>query len=278
MLTNRELRSEPLHVEVDSMPAGAASLTDAELRASPVPIAVEGVPHVVVDSMPAGGSGLTDSELRATPVEVDVTFPSIQPVSDNGGSITVDGAVSVSNFPSTQAVSGTVAVSNFPATQPVSGTVAVSGTVPVQTKFTNRVRRVLKFHGTAPATADTLLTLTSNLAGVESSGTSQGVTSGKVFRITSIKVSVKANAAAAAWVTASIRSLHNGPTLIGSPILFRLDTGLTAAAAGATAQPTILDLDEGYELSGAETIGVSLAAQATTNIVSIELIGFEYTP
>lgn len=30
------------------------------------------------------------------------------------------GAVSVSNFPSTQAVSGTVAVSNFPATQPVS--------------------------------------------------------------------------------------------------------------------------------------------------------------
>jgi hypothetical protein len=87
------------------------------------------------------------------------------PITDNGGSLTVDGTVAVSNFPATQAVSGTVeigatslaalesttvqngagvsavniqdggnsitvdgtvVVSNFPATQPVSGSVSVS--------------------------------------------------------------------------------------------------------------------------------------------------------
>lgn len=41
------------------------------------------------------------------------------PVSDGGGSLTVDGGVSVSNFPVSQVVEGSVAVSNFPATQPV---------------------------------------------------------------------------------------------------------------------------------------------------------------
>ena len=53
------------------------------------------------------------------------------PVSDNGGSLTVDGTVAVTQSTSPWVVSGTVAVSNFPATQPVSGTVtALQGTSP----------------------------------------------------------------------------------------------------------------------------------------------------
>ena len=47
-------------------------------------------------------------------------------VADGGGSLTVDGAVSVSNFPATQPISGSVSVSNLPATQPVSGTVTAN--------------------------------------------------------------------------------------------------------------------------------------------------------
>lgn len=60
-------------------------------------------------------------------------------IQDGGNSITVDGSVSVSNFPATQPISGSVSVSNFPATQPVSGpltdaqlratAVPISGTV-----------------------------------------------------------------------------------------------------------------------------------------------------
>ena len=87
-------------------------------------------------------------------------FPAVQPVNDNGGSLTVDGTVAVSNFPATQPVSGTVTanagtgtfqtnvtnstlavtqsgawsvgVNNFPAVQPVSdngGSLTVDGTV-----------------------------------------------------------------------------------------------------------------------------------------------------
>lgn len=68
------------------------------------------------------------------------------PVTDNGGSLTVDGSVAVTNFPATQPVSGTVAVSNFPASQTVDdgggsltvdGTVAISGSVAVTGPLTD---------------------------------------------------------------------------------------------------------------------------------------------
>ena len=95
-------------------------LTDTQLRASAVPVS----------------GPLTDTQLRASAVPVSGTFwQATQPVSDAGGSLTVDdgagsltvdGSVSVSNFPATQPVSGTVSVGNFPATQPVSGTVTAN--------------------------------------------------------------------------------------------------------------------------------------------------------
>lgn len=85
-------------------------------------------------------------------------FPAVQPVSDNGGSLTVDGSVAVSNFPVSQAVTGpltdielraspvSTSVSNFPAVQPVSdngssltvdGTVGISGSVAVTGSLTD---------------------------------------------------------------------------------------------------------------------------------------------
>lgn len=51
----------------------------------------------------------------------DVDFDSLLPVWDGGGTLTVDGAVSVTG------ISGTVTVDGSGVTQPVSGTVAVSG-------------------------------------------------------------------------------------------------------------------------------------------------------
>jgi hypothetical protein len=275
------------------LPAGAGGLTDEELRAAPLD--VTGTVSVNV--------GLTDAQLRAQALAVSGTFwQATQPVS---------GTVAVSNHPSTMPVTGTfwqatqpVSGTFWQATQPVSGPLTdaqiratalpVSGTVtvnvgvtdaqlraapvPVYVKDTGRVRCCIKFHAVAPATADTLLTLTKNLGGTETTGTSIGVTSAKRLRITAMKVSVKANAAAAAWVTASLRSNAAGATVIGSPILVRGDTGLTAAVANSTADPCLIPIPDGLEFSGAETLGVSLAAQAVTNIVSIELLGYEYTP
>lgn len=70
-----------------------------------------------------------DAEYTATnPLTIDGTVTVNQPVAvtDNNGSLTVDGSVSVSNFPATQAVTGTF----WQATQPVSGTVTANVTFP----------------------------------------------------------------------------------------------------------------------------------------------------
>jgi hypothetical protein len=145
----------PIPVEI----IGAASgLTDEELRASPVPVEVQGnitlgsaveITNDVGNAIPVSGPA-TDAQLRATPLPVSGTVSVTEPVTvdgtvgldaaalaaleainvtvqeplsidDNGGSITVDGSVEVSNFPATQPVSGTF----WQNTQPVSGTVTV---------------------------------------------------------------------------------------------------------------------------------------------------------
>jgi len=127
---------------------------------------------VAVSNFPATqpvSGPLTDTQLRATPVAISGSFtPSGTqdvniistvpvPVTDNGGSLTVDGTF----FQATQPVSGTVAVSNFPASQPVTGTffqatqpvsLAVAPTTPVTGTFWQATQPVSGtfFQGTQP--------------------------------------------------------------------------------------------------------------------------------
>lgn len=99
-----------------------ALLTDAQLRATPVPVSgtviiSDGAGPVTVDgtvaiagTVPVSGTvavtgGLTDTQIRATPLPVSGTVT----ITDGSGPVTVDGTV---------AISGTV---------PVSGTVSVTG-------------------------------------------------------------------------------------------------------------------------------------------------------
>jgi hypothetical protein len=244
------------------------------------------------------------------------------PIADGGGSITVDGSVSVSNFPATQAVTGTF----WQATQPVSiaaavpvtdnggsltvdGSVSLAAAIPAGTNnigdvdvltlpalptgtntigkvqcanLPSRVRVIYRFHGTPTAApADTILTLTRLMEGdaTNDTGTTWAVTAAKRLRIQGVKLGVKANAAAAAWATATIRVNISGAAVIGSDSYFRLDVGLTAASANSTVTPAYIDFgDDGFELSGTEQFCISLAAQATTNIISLEMWGYEYTP
>lgn len=50
----------------------------------------------------------SDQAVLSNPLRIDPTGTTAQPITDNGGSITVDGTVAVSNFPATQTVTGTV--------------------------------------------------------------------------------------------------------------------------------------------------------------------------
>lgn len=107
-VTDAELRATPLPVsgtvsvsEPVSIDDNGGSitvdgpLTDAQLRATAVPV-----------SGTVTTGGLTDAQLRATAVPVSGTVSVSEPVSvdDNGGSLTVDGTVAVSNFPASQPV------------------------------------------------------------------------------------------------------------------------------------------------------------------------------
>lgn len=109
------------------------------------------------------GSFLTDAQLRATPVPVSGTFwQATQPIS---------GSVTVSNFPGTQPVSGTVAVSNFPATQPVSGTVSVGNLSTLATLAEQQAQTTeLGTIDTSAASIDSKLTSTTATQALQTTG------------------------------------------------------------------------------------------------------------
>lgn len=69
-------------VAVSNFPAASTQVSVSGYVAPSTMVSIANIPHVIVDSMPAGGSGLTDAELRATAVPVSGTFwPATQPVS-----------------------------------------------------------------------------------------------------------------------------------------------------------------------------------------------------
>ena len=143
--------------------------------------------------------------------------------------------------------------------------------------FPKRTRVEIIFQAVAPATADTLLSLVKVTDGVAAGGaTSIAVATGKILRITSAEFSVQAGAAAAAFGTLNLRSNPSGATVIGSQSIGRFDVGNTEAVVGA-ARSIVVPINDGIEFEGANTIGASLAAQATTNVISICLRGYEYT-
>src|SRR6056297_1315964 len=94
---------------------------------------VNGEPHVRV-KVDAGTVTVTEIDLgiveisnnEGNPIPVSGTVSVNQPVAvtDNGGSLTVDGTVSAT-------VDGTVSVDNFPTTQTVDGTVDIGNTVSI---------------------------------------------------------------------------------------------------------------------------------------------------
>lgn len=156
------------------------------------------------------------------------------------------------------------------------GTQGTTGVTTQDLKDAGRARVSVTFQASAPAVADTLLSLVKVTNGAAAAGaTSIGVAAGKILRITSITLSIKANAAAAAFATLTFRQNPAGATVIGSVSECRMDVGNTAAVAGAADKVEVI-FPDGMEFSGAQTFGCSLAAQAITNIISISINGFEY--
>lgn len=135
-LTDTQLRAAAIPVSISGSIAVTGPLTDTQLRATAVPVSGT----FWQATQPVSGP-LTDTQLRATAVPVSGPLTDAQlratavPIADGGGSITVDGSVNVGNFPSVQPISdnsGSLTVDDgggsltvdgtfWQATQPVSG-------------------------------------------------------------------------------------------------------------------------------------------------------------
>ena len=263
-------------------------LTDAQLRAASVAIS-DGGGSLTVDgtfwqaTQPVSGP-LTDAQLRAVAVPVSGTFwQATQPVSI-AASVNVEGDTAIDapvvNNPVNTGGRGSDTV---PAKVSADGDLTHNwqdnrgATIMRDRVDMGRTRVIIKFHGAAPATADTLLSVVKQANGVDAAGaTSIGVTANKKLRLTGGYVGVRATAAAAAFCEVTFRTNPAGATVIGSPSWLRVPVGVTGAVIGS-AMGEEFDFGEGgIEFDGAHTIGISASAQATTNQLSITLYGYEY--
>lgn len=148
---------------------------DAEVSATIVSAAQEVVISHVDDSIKIGdGTDFLAVQADGS-INVNVSSATVSNgsgasavnIQDGGNSITVDGAVSVSNFPATQPISGSVSVSNFPATQAVS--IASMPSTPVTGTFWQATQPVSGtfFQATQPVSG----TVTANLGTIGAAAT-----------------------------------------------------------------------------------------------------------
>jgi hypothetical protein len=256
--------------DVSYITAGTAGTPSAGV------LSVQGISGGV--SLPISGSvetglaqPLTDTQLRALAVPVSLASAPVTPVTDNNGSLTVDGSVSVSNFPATQPVSGSISVSNFPATQPVS--LATAPTTPVTGTFWQATQPVSI--ASAPVTPVTDNggsltvdgTVTANVSGtVPVSGTFWQTTqpiSGTVTANTGLTQPLTDTQLRAASVPVSQATAANlNATVVGSGSF----TAAQATASSLKAQAQILD-PSGSLLTYAAT---GTAGTPAVDVVSVQ--------
>lgn len=249
------------------------------------------------------GSGLTDAELRASAVPVSIAqmpttpvtgqfYPATQPVS---GTVSISGSVAVTGsfYQATQPVSGTfwqatqpVSIASMPTT-PVTGTfwqatqpVSVAATVATRDLKDNartQFAAATVIGGVTCVTTEALLSMVPVRAGVAgSTATTIQATSGKTLRVTGIVFSTRSTSAAVLSGRCALRMNPNGAVTASSPILAIASTTQQAAALAEAGDTCVVSLPDGIEISGTQQIGLSQVCSATTGVVYASLIGFEY--
>lgn len=277
------IKAKTDNLDVALSTRAVTGLTDAQLRATPLP--VSGTVNATCSGTVAisGSVAVTGTFFQATQPVSLAACPLPSGASTEATLSTLNGKVTACN---TGAV--TVAASALPSgaateatlsaklvTPTAKGTQAATATPVQNLKDSGRARVTLSFQTTA-AISDTMLSGVKISNGVASgSATTFAVASNKTWRITSAVFSLKANAAAAAFATFQLRTDPTGTVTTADQSEFRVDLGLTAATASDSRQIAVT-FPDGLEYSGTQQIGVSAIGQATTNILSVTLFGFEY--
>jgi hypothetical protein len=264
--------ANPLPVSITGGLSGG--LTDAQLRASAVPVSgtvgisgtvpVSGTfwqatqPVSIAATVNVSGP-LTDTQLRASAVPVSGTFwQATQPVS-------IGSTVNVSVQNASLAVTAPTLT---------KGTQGANGFSTQDLKDAGRVIKVYSATFTA-ATTEALITLTPISDGAAGgTATSFAVTNGKRFRIQSLAVTVRNAGAAAQGVIVNLRMSASGAVTASSPLIGTVGAGTYLATANVVGAG-MDSFPDGIELSGTMQFGISQVGTATAGN-TVTLIGYEY--
>lgn len=258
-LTDTQLRASAVSISgTVTANTGLTPLTDTQLRATPVPVS---------GTVSTGLSQpLTDTQARATPLPVSGTVTATGPVTDTqlrASAVAVTGSGTAGTpAAGVQTVQGIAGGKALPVARTIDG---------------SRTRVSLNYNSSTPAVADTLLTVSLNKGGTVTSVTTVPVTAGKVFRITSVVVGLRATVATLPFGVVTLRINDSGAAVLASPAVYQVPVSGTAAAIGNTGT-SVASVEDGLELSGTAQLGVSFSNNLITNVASISIIGYEYTP
>jgi hypothetical protein len=261
-------------------------------------------PTTPVDTQPVSGP-LTDAQLRAASVPISGTVTANAgtgpfPVSDNGGSLTVDGSVAVSNFPAVQPVSdngATLSVDDGAGSLTVDGTVAATqsgiwtvqpGNTPnttpwlVKRSLENARQQVLlswdEMAGTAAVeSALTNATFRTENAVALGAASLYTVPAGKTLRITEVHCYVKATSTVNNLARFRIRQA--AAVANTSPVIFN---AIQAIDAPGTVAANLMShrsypLGDGIDVATGQQVAFTWLTAANTCTVGMTIIGFLYT-
>ena len=282
-LTDAQLRASAVPVSLASVPSHAVTgpLTDAQLRATAVP----------VSGTLAVTGPLTDAQLRAS--AVPVSLAALPPLVAGTANI---GDVDVLTLPALPAGtnrigavrlvdSADVDLTSAKYTQPAGRSQSVH-----DVKDTGRTLIVFSFGSTggghvSTASADTMLTMSWSKDGAApATGTSYAVVAGKRLRIMSLWILERSTTGNTTATTAFCRMRINtaGAVVVASPLQFQVTMTHPAAANVASAIPPWQpSWPDGMELQAGWNLGFSIGSSAWTATTCVPiwdglLMAYEY--
>lgn len=123
--------------------------------------------------------------------------------------------------------------------------------------------------------AAALMSLTLVRGGVAAGAAlSHAIPAGKILRLQALAVSVRAGATTTAWTRFAVRYNPSGLVTATSPIVAVIEVSTPAALVGSCGFRQI-PLPDGLEFSAGQ-IGITQIGQATSNLNTVCLVGFEY--
>lgn len=270
-----DANTQSLDVSVKGSAAVTGPLTNTELRATAVPVSAASLP------LPAGAS--TETTLAALNTKVTAV---------NTGAVTVStalptgantiGAISNTSFIATQATPANLqaTVTNITLTKGTQGATGVT-TQDLKDAGRNQTNYFMAAQIISTA-AEALQSLAGYKAGaaVAATVTPAVVTTGKIYRISSIVITYVAVATAGS-IQVNLRANTAGLVAIGSPLVASWLVGGPAAVAGTT-QTLDVEITDGMEFAAGTGLGLTVLGVGATGVAAIvgyakiSMTGYEY--